>query len=106
MLEDGLKTQLKAYLINLRLPVELVASLDAGPKSQEMLALLTDIAAQSDKVTLRQDGTDSRRPSFAIAPVGTQARVQFAGLAMGHEFTSLVLALLWADGHPPKVERP
>jgi alkyl hydroperoxide reductase subunit F len=105
MLEDSLKAQLKAYLVNLRQPIELVASLDAGPKSQEMLALLNDIVAQSDKVTLRQDGTDSRKPSFAIAPLDAQARVQFAGLPMGHEFTSLVLALLWSGGHPPKVEQ-
>ncbi len=105
MLEDSLKAQLKAYLVNLRQPIELVASLDAGPKSQEMLALLTDIVAQSDKVTLRQDGTDSRKPSFAIAPLGAPARVQFAGLPMGHEFTSLVLALLWTGGHPPKAEQ-
>lgn len=105
MLENSLKAQLKVYLVNLRQPIELVASLDAGPKSQEMLALLTDIAAQSDKVALRQDGIGSRRPSFAIAPSGTQARVQFAGLPMGHEFTSLVLALLWTGGHPPKVEQ-
>jgi len=82
-----------------------VASLDASPKSQEMLALLTDIVAQSDSVTLRQDGTDGRKPSFAIAPVGASPRVQFAGLPMGHEFTSLVLALLWSGGHPPKVEQ-
>ncbi|MEY4255340.1 MAG: alkyl hydroperoxide reductase, subunit f [Pseudomonadota bacterium] len=105
MLEDSLKAQLKAYLVNVRQPIELVASLDASPKSQEMLALLNDIVAQSDKVSLRQDGTDGRKPSFAIAPVGVSPRVQFAGLPMGHEFTSLVLALLWSGGHPPKVEQ-
>ncbi len=105
MLEDSLKAQLKAYLVNVRQPIELVASLDAGAKSQEMLALLNDIVAQTDKVTLRQDGTDGRTPSFAIAPVGALPRVQFAGLPMGHEFTSLVLALLWSGGHPPKVEQ-
>ena len=105
MLEDSLKAQLKAYLVNLRQPIELVASIDTSPKSQEMLALLNDIVAQSDKVSLRQDGTDGRKPSFAIAPIGAPPRVQFAGLPMGHEFTSLVLALLWTGGHPPKVEQ-
>jgi len=105
MLEDSLKAQLKAYLVNLRQPIELVASIDTSPKSQEMLALLNDIVAQSDKVSLRQDGTDGRKPSFAIAPIGASPRVQFAGLPMGHEFTSLVLALLWTGGHPPKVEQ-
>lgn len=105
MLEDSLKAQLKAYLVNLRQPIELVASLDDSAKSQEMLALLKDIVDQSDKVTLRQDGTEARKPSFAVTVPGTKARVQFAGLPMGHEFTSLVLALLWVGGHPPKVEQ-
>jgi len=105
MLQDSLKAQLKAYLVNLRQPIELVASIDTSPKSQEMLALLNDIVVQSDKVSLRQDGTDGRKPSFAIAPIGAPPRVQFAGLPMGHEFTSLVLALLWTGGHPPKVEQ-
>ena len=105
MLEDSLKAQLKAYLVNVRQPIELVASHDASPKSQQMLALLKDIVAQSDKVSLRQDGTDGRKPSFAIAPLGASPRVKFAGLPMGHEFTSLVLALLWSGGHPPKVEQ-
>ncbi|HYP63514.1 MAG TPA: alkyl hydroperoxide reductase subunit F, partial [Acidocella sp.] len=64
MLDDGLKAQLKTYLANVVKPVELVATLDSGPKSQELLALLTDVAAQSDKVSLRTDGQNARIPSF------------------------------------------
>lgn len=104
MLEDSLKAQLKGYLVNIRQPVELVASLDDGAKSQEMRALLQDIVAQSDKVVLIEDGDDARKPSFAIKRAGTDVSVRFAGLPMGHEFTSLVLSLLWVGGHPPKVE--
>src|ERR1700758_2569736 len=94
MLDNGLKAQLKGYLQNLVIPVELVASLDDGPKSRELLELLNDIAGESDKVTVRTDGEDARRPSFEIRRVGTDIAVGFAGLPLGHEFTSLVLALL------------
>lgn len=104
MLDNGLKAQLKGYLQNLAMPVELVASLDDGPKSRELHELLNDIAEQSDKVTVSADGEDARRPSFEIRRAGTDVKVGFAGIPLGHEFTSLVLALLQVGGHPPKVE--
>ncbi|WP_304170662.1 alkyl hydroperoxide reductase subunit F [Phenylobacterium aquaticum] len=103
MLDQGLKSQLKTYLENLRHPVELVASLDAQPKSAEMRELLEDIVSVSDKVSLRLDGDAARKPSFAITTPGVAPRISFAGLPMGHEFTSLVLALLQVGGHPPRV---
>ncbi|MEL0209142.1 MAG: alkyl hydroperoxide reductase subunit F, partial [Novosphingobium sp.] len=65
-------------------------------------SLVEEIAAQSDKVTARFDGTDERAPSFAIRADEGRAEAVFAGLPMGHEFTSLVLALLHVGGHPPK----
>lgn len=102
MLDAALKTQLKSYLEMVREPIELVATLDDGAKSVEMREMLEDIAAQSDKVSVRTDGTATRTPSFGIARVGEAARVEFAGLPLGHEFTSLVLALLNVGGHPPK----
>jgi len=104
MLDTDLKGQLKAYLENLREPIELVASLDDGPKSRELLDLLEDIASVSDKVSLVRGGGDARKPSFAIARQAGDAHVRFAGLPLGHEFTSLVLALLHVGGHPPRVE--
>jgi alkyl hydroperoxide reductase subunit F len=104
MLDDGLKTQLKAYLQNLRQPVELVASLGEGQGSKDMLALLEDVAATSDEVSLNLAGTDVRVPSFAITRDAGDASVRFAGLPLGHEFTSLVLALLHVGGHPPKFD--
>ena len=103
MLDNSLKGQLKAYLERVTLPIELVATLDDTPKSQELLGLLQDIVAQTDKITLKLDGHDARVPSFAISRIGTNVSVRFAGLPMGHEFTSLVLALLQVGGHPPKV---
>lgn len=104
MLDDTIKAQLKAYLEKLQRPIELVASLDDSAKAQELRGLLTDIDSLSDRVSARFDGTDARKPSFAIAEAGQAARVQFAGIPMGHEFTSLVLALLHVGGHPPKVD--
>ncbi len=104
MLDDTLKTQLKSYLERLTRPVELVASLDDRPASAEMRELLDEISALSDKIAVRHDGSDARRPSFSITAAGADMGVRFAALPMGHEFTSLVLALLQAGGHPPKVE--
>lgn len=102
VLDAATTAQLKAYLVNLRRPVELVATLDASPKSAEMRSLVEEVAAQSDKVTARFDGSDDRTPSFAIRAEEGRAQAVFAGLPMGHEFTSLVLALLHVGGHPPK----
>ena len=104
MLDTNIKAQLKEYLKKLVKPIELVASLDDSQKSAEMRGLLTDIAELSDKVSMREDGAAARKPSFGIAPAGEQPRVHFAGLPMGHEFTSLILALLQSGGHPPKLE--
>jgi alkyl hydroperoxide reductase subunit F len=103
MLDNSLKGQLKVYLERVTLPIELVAALDDGARSQELLGLLQDVAAQSDKISLRLDGADARVPSFAINRLDSNVGVRFAGLPMGHEFTSLVLALLQVGGHPPKV---
>jgi alkyl hydroperoxide reductase subunit F len=102
MLDANLKTQLKAYLEKVTKPFEIVASLNDGAKSQEMLGLLQDIVSLTDKITLRTDGNDARKPSFALNRPGENISLRFAGLPMGHEFTSLVLALLQIGGHPSK----
>ncbi|HPV68164.1 MAG TPA: alkyl hydroperoxide reductase subunit F [Sphingorhabdus lacus] len=102
MLDAATTAQLKTYLGNLRTPVELVATLDDSPKAAEMRSLVEDVAAQSDLVTARFDGQADRVPSFAIRRADGTAETRFAGLPLGHEFTSLVLALLHMGGHPPK----
>ena len=102
MLDSNLKTQLKAYLEKVTQPFEIVASLDDGEKSQELLSLLQDIAGLSDKITLKTDGDDARKPSFSLNRIGGNISLRFAGIPMGHEFTSLVLALLQVGGHPSK----
>lgn len=104
MLDANLKAQLKAYLEKVTQPFEIVASLDDGEKSQELLGLLQDIVGLTDKITLKTDGNDARRPSFALNRPGEDTGVAFAGIPMGHEFTSLVLALLQVGGHPSKLD--
>ncbi|MFL7903639.1 alkyl hydroperoxide reductase subunit F [Azospirillum argentinense] len=102
MLDSNVKGQLKAYFDKITQPIELAASLDDGAKSQEMQALLQDIASLSDKITFVRSDDDARKPSFAIKRTGTDVGVRFAGLPMGHEFNSLILALLQVGGHPSK----
>ena len=105
MLDDALKAQLGAYLERVTQPFEIVASLSDSENSRDMLELLEAIASlRSDKITLRTDGQDARKPSFTLQRQGTSTQLRFAGLPLGHEFTSLVLALLWTGGHPPKEE--
>ncbi|MCX8086033.1 MAG: alkyl hydroperoxide reductase subunit F [Rhodocyclaceae bacterium] len=104
MLDANMKEQVRAYLERLERPIELIATLDESDRSQQMRGLLEDLASLSGKVSVRFDGKDARVPSFSVAPAGEPPRIRFAGLPLGHEFTSLILALLQAGGYPPKVE--
>jgi len=106
MLDANIKGQLKVYMEKLQQPIELVAAYDDSKKSQELKQLLEEIEPMSEKISLRtEDSADVRRPSFAINRVGTDIGVRFAGIPMGHEFTSLVLALLQVGGHPSKASQ-
>ncbi len=101
MLDAAIASQLKTHLAKVTEPIELASSLDDGPKSTELAELLDEIAAMSEKITVVRSDDDERRPSFAIRRVtGDEPWVRFAGIPMGHEFTSLVLALLQVGGHP------
>jgi len=111
MLDTNLQAQLKSYLERLVQPIELVPALDGSESSRELALLLGEIAALSDKITVAAATDDPRKPSFLIrrvgataAPDGREVSVRFAGIPLGHEFTSLVLALLQVGGYPPKVE--
>ncbi|HRZ23234.1 MAG TPA: alkyl hydroperoxide reductase subunit F, partial [Candidatus Contendobacter sp.] len=89
MLDANIKTQLKAYLEKVTQPIEIVASLDDSEKSREMQALLNDIAGLTDQITLTEvRGDAERKPSFSLNRKGANLGVRFAGLPMGHEFTS------------------
>lgn len=101
MLDANLTAQLKSYLEKVTQPIELVAALDGSAASNEMLALLLEITTLSDKISLLRSD-DARAPSFEIRRQGEPGRIRFAGIPLGHEFTSLVLALLQVGGHPSK----
>jgi NADH-dependent peroxiredoxin subunit F len=123
MLDADLKQQLKTHLERISRPVELVADLDGSDSSSEMLGLLEEVASLSTRISLRirtpgrsgaesagdhspplnTDGNDPLVPSFRVGRAGTDLGIRFAGIPLGHEFTSFVLALLHAGGHPPKV---
>ncbi|OOV88714.1 alkyl hydroperoxide reductase subunit F [Oceanospirillum linum] len=106
MLEANLKQQLDAYLQRLVNPIELTVSVNGTAKSDELLDLARDIEGLNDKISLTVDETSTgRAPQMVIAPEGEKGRVTFAGIPMGHEFTSLVLALLQAGGYPSKEEQ-
>ncbi|WP_433594274.1 alkyl hydroperoxide reductase subunit F [Nocardia sp. CA-145437] len=102
MLDASLARQLKTLLEKVTQPIELVSTLDDRPKSAELAELLDEIAGLSDLVTHARTGDDPRRPSFVIRRAGTGIEVGFAGIPLGHEFSSLVLALLQVGGHPSK----
>ena len=105
MLDANLVNQLKAYLEKITQPIEIVASLDDGEKSLELRQLLNQIAEQSDKIAYREEtDNDERKPSFKINRVDSDISVAFAGIPLGHEFASLVLALLQVGGHAIKFD--
>ena len=105
MLDAALKAQLASYLERITQPVEITAQLDDSQASRDMQALLRDVAEASPRITVNETrGGPHRTPSFAIHRPGSAQGPRFAGLPMGHEFTSLVLALLQVGGYPPKVE--
>lgn len=105
MLDANLKGQLGSYLERVTMPIELRASLDQSAAAGELKSLLDEIAELSDKITVvNEDSADVRKPSFEIARAGEQVGVSFAGIPLGHEFTSLVLALLQVGGHPVKLD--
>lgn len=104
-LDSNIKTQLETYLAMLKEPIEIVASVDSGDKSREMLDLLQELASISSKITLTESRDDKeRKPSFSVGKPGQSVGIRFAGIPMGHEFTSLILALLQVGGHPLKLE--
>lgn len=103
-LDQELKNQLAQYLDLLEGEVVLKVSAGTDKASEEMLSLIDELATMSSKITV-ENTTLSRTPSFSVNRVGEETGITFAGTPLGHEFTSLVLALLQVSGRPPKVEQ-
>ncbi|MFA5663958.1 alkyl hydroperoxide reductase subunit F [Castellaniella sp.] len=105
MLDASLKGQLGTYLERVTQDLELRAALGDDAASRELETFLGEIAGLSERITLvHAEAPDGRTPSFEIARAGTNVGVRFAGIPLGHEFTSLVLALLQVGGHPPRLD--
>ncbi len=103
MLDTNLKTQLKAYLERVQQPIQIVATLDDSKVSGEMRELFQELQEICDKITVvEKNDLPVRKPSFQITSPDKDVGVRFAGVPLGHEFTSLVLALLHVGGHPSK----
>ena len=104
MLDDNLRAQLKQYLERLSRSVEITAYTDDGDRSKEMLTFLGELKSASDKISVSQGNNASKRvPSFALGTPDADIHLEFAGIPLGHEFSSLVLALLQVGGVAPKL---
>ncbi|MFC0119455.1 alkyl hydroperoxide reductase subunit F [Pseudoalteromonas xiamenensis] len=103
MLDNNIKNQLKSHFNSLSDPIELVIAVDEGKKSQELKQLANDLASLSSLITVKEAAQNKRIPSMTVTSPARKTEITFAGIPMGHEFTSLVLALLHSGGHQPKV---
>lgn len=102
-LDAEIKSQLSQYLQLLENDIVLKVSVGSDKVSEETLALVEELASMSPKITVEKTEL-KRTPSFSINRVGEDTGVTFAGVPLGHEFTSLVLALLQVSGRPPKID--
>lgn len=102
-LDAEIKAQLEQYLALLESDIVLQAHLADDANSQKVRDFLEEIVAMSDRLSL-EDKVLSRTPSFKVAQKGQESGVEFAGLPLGHEFTSFILALLQVSGRPPKID--
>ncbi|KAB8136782.1 alkyl hydroperoxide reductase subunit F [Gracilibacillus oryzae] len=103
-LDAEIKSQLNQYLQMLENDIVLKVSAGSDDISKEMLVLVDELASMSSKITVEHTEL-TRTPSFSINRAGEETGVAFAGVPLGHEFTSLVLALLQVSGRAPKVDQ-
>ncbi|ASV66993.1 alkyl hydroperoxide reductase subunit F [Cytobacillus kochii] len=103
ILEAEIKEQLHQYLQLMEGDVLLKVSTGDDDVSKDMLSLVDELATMSSKIKV-EHATLKRTPSFSVNRMGEDTGVAFAGIPLGHEFTSLVLALLQASGRAPKVD--
>ncbi|MGH0941752.1 alkyl hydroperoxide reductase subunit F [Bacillus mycoides] len=104
ILDADIKTQLSQYLQLMENDILLKVSAGDDNVSKDMLSLVDELATMSSKITVEKVELE-RIPSFSVNRPGEDTGVVFAGIPLGHEFTSLVLALLQVSGRAPKVEQ-
>ncbi|GIQ69755.1 alkyl hydroperoxide reductase subunit F [Xylanibacillus composti] len=103
-LDTEIKSQLAQYLELLEGDIVLKVSAGSDAVSKEMLDLVEELSSMSARITIEKTELP-RTPSFSVNRVGEDTGVTFAGVPLGHEFTSLVLALLQVSGRAPKVDQ-
>ncbi len=103
MLDDDIKKQLAEYLQLLENDVLIKISTGSDSISNDMAALMDELTALSPRIKTEQVKLP-RTPSFTINRMEEDFGVTFAGIPLGHEFTSLILALLQVSGRAPKVD--
>ncbi|ACQ70735.1 alkyl hydroperoxide reductase, F subunit [Exiguobacterium sp. AT1b] len=103
MLEAAIKQQLDQYLQLMEGDVVLRVSAGEDKVSNEMLELVNELASMSSRISVER-ATLERTPSFSVNRPSEETGIVFAGIPLGHEFTSLVLALLQVSGRAPKVD--
>ncbi|WP_374720212.1 alkyl hydroperoxide reductase subunit F [Parageobacillus toebii] len=104
ILDAEIKAQLAQYLQLMENDIVLKVSAGDDQVSRDMLALVDELAAMSPKIKVEKTQLQ-RTPSFSVNRIGEDTGITFAGVPLGHEFTSLVLALLQVSGRPPKVDQ-
>lgn len=104
ILEADIKAQLEQYLQLLEGDVVLKVCAGDDEVSRDMLSLVDELATMSSRIKVEHAKLE-RTPSFSVNRVSEDTGVVFAGIPLGHEFTSLVLALLQVSGRPPKVDQ-
>ncbi|TYR74789.1 alkyl hydroperoxide reductase subunit F [Rossellomorea vietnamensis] len=104
LLDADIKAQLAQYLELLEGDILLKVSAGDDEVSRDMLVLVDELATMSSHIKVENTELD-RTPSFSVNRIGEDTGVTFAGIPLGHEFTSLVLALLQVSGRAPKVDQ-
>lgn len=104
MLDENIKSQLNQYLQLLENPIELCVSVTSDEVSKDMLSLVNELASLSPQIKVKETKL-ARTPSFSVNKPGTKPAITFAGVPLGHEFNSLILAILQVSGRPPKTDK-
>nr|WP_319393849.1 alkyl hydroperoxide reductase subunit F [uncultured Desulfobacter sp.] len=110
MLEPQILEQLKTVFEKLEGRVDLIVSASKHEKQAELVQMLEQVAGTSEKIRLIETKTEPQSPGFHLRHNGRDCGIVFSGIPGGHEFTSLVLAILNADHKgklpdPPVVDR-
>ncbi|GMA56801.1 hypothetical protein GCM10025858_13040 [Alicyclobacillus sacchari] len=103
VLDDDIRGQLTQYLQLMEGDVVIRVSVGSDDVSKDMLSLVNELADMSQHIRVEQ-ATLPRTPSFTLNRIGEDTGIAFAGVPLGHEFTSLVLALLQVSGRTPKLD--